>query len=537
MIVECGFYVDPATGKEILIEKIVQSVSWYGRIMHRDEEYWTYDVAGAPPVAFLRNTYARSYLPKVNPGRGYKLMETEQATFIPWTWFQPGYPNLSSIRTFSGYCLYDMKPDRAELSAEAKQKLADRDQDDGEGSGGATESGDPRLVIDSARTWREAADEAGVIEKSGSPQIAKWVDPFRVITETVFEELDKFLTYQTIDDRIRPGAPKHRGPQVTKKPEFKYRLPVEIDRPTITANLVENEIRLEVEGGGATVNGVRVVPTKYRIMRRTAVAGDRGSSPDPFDRYLDDPPAVPPRRRVIVAVNIEGLDGTPRDPLPATTTYDEPGDATDPEAEGWVVIADPENANAADEEGFAAFVDTDLENGATYEYTATAVINSDESVPADIVSVAYNRGNRKSSIKVRTNRGEEGVLEVDVIAPEDPLFPDYGETVEFESPAVVYPDNAEEFGEEVGRRQFGKTREPKLRLALSANLPLTVIERGQLFTLPSVEWKTTGNELVIESETTAEEWILDGFRLRARRSDAGGCLQDFERTELDLVEP
>lgn len=535
MIVECGFYVDPATGKEILIEKIVQSVSWYGRIMHRDEEHWTYDVPGAPPVAYLRETYARSYLPWVNPGRGYKLMEREEATFIPWTWFQPGYPNLSSTRTFSGYCIYDMKPDREELSAEAKQALQDRDQDDGEGSGGATESGDVRLVIDSVRTWREAADEAGVIEKTGTPQIAKWVEPFKVETETVFEELDKFLVYKTTDVRIRPGAMKHEGPLVRRRENFRYRLPVEIMRPEIAANVVENEIRIEVTGGGATVNGVDISPTSYRIMRRITAAGDRGASPDPYDRYLSDP-AVPERRRIILTTNVEGLDGAPRSPLPVQTPYTEPGDATEPEFEGWVVIANPDNEHAAGEEGFASFVDEDLENGATYEYTATAVINRDESAPADPVTVSYNRGNRESKIKVRVNRDPDGPLEVDVIAPDDPVFPDYGETIELESPVVVYPETAEDFGEEVGRRLFGKTRDPRLKLSVVANVPLTILERGQLVTLPAVQWKTTGNELVIESETNTDEWLLDGFRLRVRRSSSGR-LEEFGRTELDLVEP
>jgi hypothetical protein len=522
--------VDPRTGEETLIEKIRTAVSWYGRIIDRVAEEWEYAFPGSAPVSYSKTVHGRAYLPEVNTGRNLILLETEKAEFLPFTSLQPGKGELSSLRILSGYAIYNTHQERQTINPATGEKLEARDQ---------YPIGPARLIVDSARSWREAIDEASIVEQPGTPQIAKWVDPMIVTTEITIEEIDKFITYRTIHNRLRPGPAEEEGPIVKRKDDFRYRLPVEIHPPTIEATVSDATVRIEVRGGGAEMSYQFLPPERYRIFRRITDEPSRGSSPDPYDRWLDEPPRSPPRVIVLSPV-ITDLSGTPRSPLPPPISIgeEEPGDTSEPTDDGWTVIATVDNAGGGEEEGHATVTDEDLLNGASYEYTATAIIGADESAPAEPAAITFGGPTRESRIKVRTGRDDDGVIEVDVLAPEDPDGPGdvYGETVAFDIPAVGYEDGtAQEVAEEIANRQFVKTREPKMRARVVVNAPLTGIERGQKVTLPTVQWKTVGNELILEQETESDPWILDGFTKRFRASAEG--LTEFEATELELIEP
>jgi hypothetical protein len=525
-LIECGWHVDPKTGVETLIEKIFQVVSPYSTVLYREEEYWKYEAPETPPLSYEKNTYGRPYLPgKVT--RGYTILETERAEFYPWTGFQSGSANLSSVREVSGYVIYDLHQARVgdNLTAEEQEKLQDEDR---------YPIGPPERIVDSARTVREAMDESGVIKKADASQTTVWVEPMVTRTEIVFEEVDKFLIYRTEHVHIRDGPPRHEGPEVKRKSTYRYKLPYPIEPPELAANADTDGIRLVASKGGVQLGPRYAHPTSYAFMRRLVVDGGRTASGDPFGRY-QTPPAVDPPRQ-LVDVTTTDLAGAPASPLPGQTSYTEPGDSTDEAAQGWVVIARVDNDQPNDQPGLAEYLDTDLVNGSTYEYQATARINRDESPPSPPVSVAWGGSTSTSGIKVRV-ANEDGVVEIDVLSPDDPNLPgdDYGETVPYTVPLDVPLAEAEDLGEEIGRRNFLRNRAARLQLKVGVNVPLAILERGQMVRLPDIEWKVTGNQLQLDAQVVPDDWLLDGFRLKVTRNADG--LAEFNATELDLVEP
>lgn len=522
VLVECGYYVEPATGDEVLIEKITQTVQWYGHVLSREEEHWDYVRAGAPPRGYQRLVYGRAYLPIVNPGRALILLEQEEATFHPWTGFQENVANVSSVRRTSGYVVYDANWDHLGLTAAEIQALQDR---------GLRPDGPPHLVVDSARTWREGVREASIVEKTTSLQVAKWIDPHTVQTELVWDFVDRYDIYDITDVRIRPGPPEISGPRMQRKELYTYRLGVPIDPPTIKARAEDSFVRVEVEGGGASWEGRKIPPTGYKILRRVASEPDRTPSGDPLGRW-DSDPAPPARRRILGIVTTTDLTGAPTSPLPGQTPYVEPGDTTEPDHDGWSVIAELSNARPRTDPGYATFNDEDVLNGATYEYAGVAVINEEESSPSRPVQVTYGGSDRSSSIKVRTRLDADGNLEVDVLRPDDPAFPgdDYGETLVLDVPLELTEDLAEEIGE----RQFLEAA-PKMRARAVANLPLLGLRRGQLLRLPAVGLKVTGNQIVIDAETETDLWLVESWRRGARRD--GGLLVGQDQTTVELREP
>jgi len=526
LVVECGYYVDWVSREEILIEKITQSLTQYGNVLHREEEHWTYERLGAPPLGFTRRVYGRPYLPEVNPGRKYMLLEEEIAEFYPWTGFQSGVVNLSRLTRWNGWVVYDANWDHMALEADEKKKLEEE---------GIRPDGAPHLVVDSARTWSEAISESSIVKAPGALQVTKWRKPFKTQTELVFEYPDRFDVYDITHVRIRPGPPVIEGPRVQRKELYAYRLPVPIDPPKIRARASDGAVLVEAEGGGATVNERRIHPTSYRFLRRKISEPARDPSGDLYDLWQDDPAPVG-RRRILAVAGTTDLGGAPASPLPTQVPYTEPGDTSEPEAEGWAVIGEAPNAKPSTEPGYAAITDEDLVSGATYEYQATALVNTEESPPSRPVSVEYGGATSASSIPVRVTRTDDGVLEVDVLAPEDPqvLPDDYGEIAIFDLPLDVDLEEAEDLGLEIATRQFLEHQDAALRLKVDTTVPILGLERGQLVRPPLIEAKLTGNGLVIDLETQTDAWVLESYRRQVRRN--GDRLVDFGTTSLTLRE-
>jgi len=528
--IRIGWYRNLADGTEYVIERYVTQIDTMGRVIRHEEEVFEYDVPGAPWRTRTKTTYGQVYLPEVNPGRNYIKLEEEIEEVTPWTNLQPG-PNLSRTIETEGYALYVLAKDRTSYSSEAEAKLAAR---------GQTDTDDARLIADSARTWREAVSEGGVIEQSDEPQVAKW-KLLETTTEWVLEEPDKYTVTGTVQSNIRPDDVRHYGPDYHRKESYQYRLPVPLDPPTVKASPATDYIRVEIEGGGAKVWGRDVKPERYRLLRRVASGGERSSSGDPRGVW-DTDPDVPSRRRVWSDLQVTDLEGAAASPLPTAETYTEPGDTAEPDIEYWTVIAEVENEGDWRSEPHAVVADDDVVASTEYEYRAQAILGQDESEPGPIDSCSYGGTTRDSRITVRVNRDETGAAEIDVVSSDYPnlLEESYGETVEFAVP-VEFPWSegetaAKDYGEAVGIRQMDKYRDAKLEVSADVLLPLLILERGQILETPDVGWLTIGNDLQITSAINAYEWIVDGFRLAiTRRPD--GTIEGAERTRVYLRQP
>lgn len=548
-----GFYDDPATGQSWLIEQTRTVTNHAGTIIRRDIERYVYEVAGGPPLEYHRETWGAVYLPRVNPGRGFFKLEEERTRFYPWTGFAAG-ANLSRKRELAGYVIYDMKPAPAALTADAIDRLEER------GYSAEAVAGMPlHRVIDSGRLWRDAYLGSEVVDDEDTPQIAIWVDPVETEIDLVYTEPDKYTIYTVTKSCLRPGETSVDGPRFQRKESWQYTIPVPIDPPVVVATGQAESIRVHVRGGGATISStigddVRVPPERYRLQRRLTSGTDRDPGEDPFGMYDTDPATfMPPTGGALWQdTGVGDFSGTPADPLPAQTSYTEPGDVTEPTplVEDWSEVADLVNLGQWWQEGYADWVDTDVVNGSTYEYRAVAMIGEDSSPPGPSDTVTYGGTTGAAGYVTRVRRAEDGSVEVDVLAPEDTaLLPlEYGETLVFDPVPIdlkdlvdmtaddgaYYDDLIDTLGE-LATAVIARDRREGLQARLELGFPLLVLERGQEIALDAVEWTTTGNGLQITSETVPDAWILDGFRLAVGRG-SDGKLSNVDMS-LDLVEP
>lgn len=544
--VKTGWYVDPASGEEFCVQREVTQSSHTGRVIRYELERYEYEIPGSPPRRRIAEVWGSVYLPQINPGRGYIKLEEEVEELYPWNGFTGG-SNLSRIRRTSGYVIYDLATQRNNRSAEGEQKLADRDQ---------TSGSNPKLIVDSARTWREAISDGGIIEETDEPQVAHWVDPIETETEWVTEEPDKYTILTTTQSHIRPGDVRRDGPRYQKKELFTYRLPVPVSPPTLSASADGDGIRVEVKDGGADLWGRFVPPERYRILRRTVSTPGRGASVDPFGVW-DDDPAEDDSRKIVSDVSYLNLAGAPiASPLPTASTYTEPGDTSEPADDGWVVIAEVDNVGDRRGRPYGKARDEDVVSGSVYEYVAQAIVGRDESDYSNTASVSYGGATNSSRIRARVSRDPStGAVEVDILGPEaaNILEEGYGDTITLEVPIDLTFDlvsageegeettvrdetEARQFGEDVGTRYFAKYGNSALEATLEVAFPLLTLERGQLVSTPDATWRTIGNLAQIESQIDPNPWLVDGFRLSAS-AGKDGKLEGVSTTTLYVVQP
>lgn len=538
--VRLGFYDAP--GQEtFLVDEERTWLNHAGRVLRRETIAWEYEIAGAPPTRYTRELYADVYLPKVS-GRGTpKLVEREITTYYPWTnWDRKG--GLSSIKKLSGYVLYDRKPTDAARTADEEASLADK---------GHSTTGSGRLIVSSARLWREALHEGRIVESADTPQEARWIEPVETEAEVVVDQANAYLVYHWRQNHIRGGDVEIDGPDQREKPSYTYRLPVAIEPPEVSAGSSGDDgLRIEITGGGATVNSIRVHPERYRLERRTISEPAATQADDPYALWDTDPATPPSAARIWTDTAVTNIAGTPQTTSqPAQTSYTEPGDTAEEDDDGWVVVAEPDNAAPDGDEGYATVTDGEVVPSGVYEYRAVAVIGQDESPPSTPDRATYSGADRSSSIRVRvrevTAGDREGETEVDVLAP-DPataLDPDalgdwseeYGEVVEIEVPTDLEGDDLVDLAEEIGTRWFEETRTAKTAVEIVLARPVLGLDRGMLLATPATEWTTTGNGLRITSELAAHDWVVDGWSITFRRGDSG----DLEpvRTVVKALEP
>ncbi|MCP4897621.1 MAG: hypothetical protein GY906_11670 [bacterium] len=531
-------HIDWSTRKEVVIDSDRTIRNQAGTIIRRDIEHYEVDSVGAPPIKYTRETWGTVYLPGL--GRQYRKLEWEEATYHPWTFFQPG-ANLSCFRQRGGFCVFTTHNET--MDQEAKDKLAER---------GQSADGEDGLVVDSGVPWEQAVGGGNVRESAGANQATRERDPFESQLTIVYREIDKDTSITYTKDHLRPGPPRMSEPTHHRRDSHEYSLGLPIMAPSITATVAGDEgVRVDVEGGGATwetpiwnenrggVNSVSIPPDRYRIYRKATVDPQRPASGDPFGVWETDPAATAPSTFTSIS-NTTDTDGSPASPTPAEGSHDEPGDTGDEnpmDRDDWREVATLENTRSRDEPGFATVLDDDVVSGAEYEYRATAEINNESSPHSAPASVAYGGATTSSGIRVRKRRLDDGTFEADAIAPSDPNLPpdDYGEVVDFEVPAYLPDEESEtQLVDDITRRQFARNRSAKLKVNAKLALAVLGLVRGMPVKLPIIAWDTTGNGLVISNEIDPDPWLLNGWKQGARATKDSGL--ELHTTRLMLVE-
>lgn len=558
--VRVGWHDDPTGQVEPIIVEQERTVrNQFGTIIRRDLESWEHDVAGGPPRYYHRLTWAEVYLPgrsRPNGPRGLHLVEEQEDRYYPWTALASGPGGeLTRMRVVKGYVVYTLRQEPTAVTPEIAERATVRGYVPGVGA--------LNVVMDSGRMLLEAINGGGVVEAANAPQTTVWTDPVLTEWDITFAEPDKITTYTTTKNHLRAGDCQMSGPTMQRRDSWQYRLGVEIEPPTVQATSVGSSgVRVVVRGGGASVpttpgETMRVPPERYRVERRTVLEPEGSASSDPFGLFDSDPPVVPGRSGVFEDTAVEDLLGNSADPLPPQETYEEPGDPSEPVVEDWQALAELPNASAWDDPGEARTVDADVAAAGEYQYRAVAIIGDEESAPSQVDSVTQAASASQRGITARVRRAADQSVEADVLAPDDPglLALEYGETYICDLPVDLswlvddltwgvedgeWPGERAELAaaglvEEMARRLFARSREPKLSARVTLTMPLLGLERGQQVALDAITWQTFGNGLVISSETVPDTWLLDGFALGVSRG-ADGKLE-LRQATLTLAEP
>jgi hypothetical protein len=510
-----GFYRNPSRpDEEILIERDKSVKNQKNDVIRRDVEKFTYELPGAPPSEYNRETWARVYLPGI--GRQLHRVELETIVYYPFTpWAQSD--NLGRTRYLSAYVVYDLPQDpTAATSSEAAAKAT---------AAGMTPGSTQDRVVSSGRLWSSANMDNAVVPETGAAQTTKWVDNVIIEHDFVSEEWDKWTVWTVEKDATRSGGVQWSGPTHHRKTGIKYKLPVPVEPPEISASNRSGGVHIEIKGGGATIinryygpmGRVEIRPEMYHVYRRTVTEPDRSQDDDLYG-WWETPPTAEARRTILTNTDVTDFAGAPASALPSAESWDEPHDP-DPEPPptdtAFRRIATVENTKADWEEGWADFLDEDVEDTAEYEYYATAVIGSQESEDSNHETITF------SGTGTRTYRITQPTPDtVDAVAPDDPAYPEeeFGEYIDFEIPTF---DDPLETGEEITDRQFGANRREDFSIRLTVIHPLLGLEWGQKVKLPDVSWETYANALHLSTETDQDVWLLVGFNRRIERTKDG----------------
>lgn len=515
----------------VIIEQTKTILNQYGTKIREDQEDWVYEIFKGPPLEFNRTTSASVYLPGL--GRQFRKVEEEQIIYWTFTPLANG-DNLGRTRFLSAYVIYDLPVDPEKpTTPEASEKLEDKGV-----KPGPTED----RIISTGKIWSEANSNSRIVEDESANQVTKWVENVIIEHDIVEEEVDKWTIWTIKKNALRPGDVKVDGPRHIKKTGFTYRFPVDLNPPELKAQSTAAGVLLTVTGGGATYNNkyygkpIYIVPDKYNIYRATIAEPPRDESGDKEDWYDPDPPAKA-KPKIIGTSATTDQGGTPADPLPPSSGHTDPGDVTEPEeptevAFSMIGTVDNDFERRWRDEGHATFKDLDVETAGQYEYYAEAIVNDQVSPESNHVLVTYTGGKyRNHRLGYRTN--DDGSIEIDAEAPDDPSVPpsDYGEVIDFEVPAAVDEDDAEDLTDDIATRQFA-ANEPDFTVNLDVLMPILGLEYCQSVQMPQILWETYGNQLIMSQGTLPEKWTLNGFSMNFDRASDGNW--SSQRTTLKL---
>jgi hypothetical protein len=537
MVIKRGYHQNPAKeNDEILLESTTSVQNFHGTELQVVEEKWSIDRHGAPPTMYTRETWSNAYLPALG-GRSLRKVQTEETQY--WT-FTPlagnNVQNLAKTRRISGYVVYDQPEDPTQATdGDTQSALADAGVD-----AGSTRD----RLFHTGKLWSEATSKATVIPEEGHNQFTAWVDDVITIVDRVEEEWDRWILVTVTKNALRPGDVQVSEPREIKKQGIKYSLPVPLDPPELDCTPLSEGVRCEVKGGGAYLPGgwlnddIHISPEQYKIYRAVTTEPARTSTPDWADWWEDGEEPPERDRSVIEDTAVTGFDGTPKSALPPTSGHSEPHDPDPPEPEGdtyFELIATIENAQDITLAGFGygEHLDLDVVPNGEYEYYATCTYGSEESEHSNHENVTYT-GTENRAYRIAVHKGAEEVNgtpvdHVDLTAPDDPSMTDddYGSVMEWEIPT---PD---EVSSEIAERVFQQRQTPDI-LALEILTPLIGLEYAMQVGLPNVEWTTTTDDLIQESQTVANDYVLVGYHRTIERKADGTW--SSPRTTLRLQE-
>ncbi len=563
IFVRSGYFVDPGSGEEILLEQTRRVYNQLDVLIREDVETITVDMPGGPPRERLRVTKSTAWLPRVNHNRRLMEVERERTIYWPFTAFT-SKDTLGATRQLDAWVVYTEAVNADPLPAGAVTKLEERGIDPG---------GDPGVVISTARLWSDVQADGANSQDPTSRQTARWVERVVFEEDVVEDEVDKVSIWTVTKNGLNPADVQVDGPRMVRKDGFSYRLPVAIDPPlTVIAATRIGFVQVLVKGGGAVITHslipreTVIQPQRYRIFRRTVSEPARSYSADRVG-FWATPPAAPTGGGFLATSGAQTYAGGAASVLPTATSYDVPGDPTPSVDERWDELAEVVNANVAStlkNAGFAKYIDRDVENGGVYEYAASAVINDEESGLRVSSNVTYSGGATGRAYRISTRRNPAtGALEADATAPDDPYYPEanYGEAVVYTIPALVGdalelagngyavelaagydPDGTiigysqpgggggtgsppearapgaelltiQDLADAVAVRVFETERPERLLIDLTVLVPLIGLRRWMTVTTPAVSYDTHGGGITFTTSAEVTEWRLAGYTL------------------------
>ena len=542
MSVISGYYNNGGSGgtnvaETVLIENDKTILNQLGVAIRGDAEEFTYEIYKGPPMEYTRETKSSCYLPGF--GRRYRTVEREEVVYWCFTPLSSG-DNLGRTKFISAFVVYDAPVVERPLTPEESEKLE---------AAGLNVEGVTTLdrVVQSGEKWDQATTKARVIEGETRTQFAEWVENVETEHEIVEEEVDKWTIWNIKKNSLKPQDLKIEGPRHIKKTGFFYQFPFPLTPPKLKAkeflSAKYEGVQLEASGGGATIKNRRlfqsfdIVPEKYNFYRATISEPDRDPSGDPYGNYILPPPAVP-KPTIVGTSGTTDPDGVPEDPKPPSAGHTEPDDPDPPEepkevSYTMIGTAPNDNSRRTLDKGHAIFYDEDVEQGAVYDYYAEAVIRDSVSPESNHEQISYT-GNSNRHRRSGIRRAEDGTIEVDADAPDDPELPpqDYGEVYEDDVPTSYEDDgDIEDLIDDIAPRQFAAS-EPDFNINMDILIPLLGLEYGQAVKMPQVFWETYGNQLVMSQQTLPEDWILVGFTHKFDKNKDGTWTD--QKTNLKL---
>lgn len=547
MVVHLGYYQNPANpDDEILIESMKSAQNYYGTEIQRTTDTWQIERPKSPPVMHTREIQSNVWLPKLG-GSQLRVVQTEETQYWCFTPLAGANPqNLAKTRRVSGFVVYDTPMDPTKPT-DADTAAALEAQD-------VTPGPTRDRLFHTGKLWSEAMQKGVIIPEEGHNQRTVWMDDVITETDLVDEEWDRWIITTVTKNALRPGDITISEPREIKKDNIRYSLPVPLDPPKLKVFPGHLGVQCEVSEGGADLPGgwlnddIRILPETYKVYRAITQEPERDGDTN-FNNFWDDGNEPTVRNRgVIENTAVVDLDGTPADPLPPQSGHVEPHDPEPPEPEPEIVfelIATlfNEHSSPAQGNGYASFIDPDVEDTGEYEYFATCTYGSDESTHSNHESIVYSGDSGRSyRIKLRKNVPEDSANGVhadviDLLPPREPTldpgsgsgstggdagldfddFDDYGSVFEFEIPTSDDPVGV---ATEVGDRQYTQRVKPDL-VTFDVLTPIPGLDFGMSITLPETSWEAYGNGLHLSTRTIAERYMLVGFVRKISRSASG----------------
>lgn len=572
--VENGYYHIPGTGEDVLLNSVKEIVNKLGQVTSRIEEEWTYEVEGGPATKYHKRIYSPAFLPGFNEGGEAVLVETVDEFFWTFTPYANG-ENLGSTKFTSGVVVYDEHTEAIDLSdPEVITRLTERGMR-------VRSTPSTKRIVQTQRFWSEAVDHGRIVHKSDSGQHCEWQDNVFIEEDIVQEEWEKWIIWRVKKDTLKSRQLTIDGPRYIKKADKHYAFPYDIQPPQITsAYATALGIVVEVEGGGAAYTywmftgismQISIPPERYKLFRRAVSELPRPHSENIHGWWEEgsEPPETCPES--VFQSTTTDFAGVAADPIPAASMVAEPHDDSPPPQENaYEFIGEKKNLRLPGSQGFARFLDSDVQIDGVYEYVAVAVIGDGESEysgPRQVVFTEFTTVNSRMWVE----RMDNGDLVAEMYPTEDPCYleAEYGEPLTYDVPAAVGWEDDYEFvgssapfsdrgtdepGSEIGaggppetqpyqipdwdstriidvnelirdvaERRYAHSRPEPVEFHLKVRAPILGLEQHQILNTPTLNWRAFVPGLILNTSVSSREARIKRFSFKASVDSSGNC--------------